>query len=244
MMAHDKDNAFFARLITPMLEQLRRIARGTRGEHSIDDLKAEAWIAAHDIQHEEGIEFEPEDDGFQQAILSKLRKTFGKFANRKMRFALQLDHEQPGNDGEFLPNSVAASLAGPQSYEPEVALELAEERAVHELCLIERFTEAVAYLRTFSHFDHDKRAIATYLAIPMSTLETRLRCAERIAASQRSIFDRVEVVPLDFMPRRGRVRSVPRRVPTSWRLACTPVDHCSCACSRNGRPCSAVVTDQ
>lgn len=194
-----------------MLGQLRSIALGTRGEQSVDDLKNEAWIAAQDIRSEIGDAVEPEDERLQMAVLSKLRKAFGKFVNRKMRFAVQLDHERVGDDGEFLLNSVAASLTGPENYEPEIALTLREDLAALELGLTERFSEAVAYLRTLSHFDHDKQVIANYLAIPTSTLETRLRRAETVAATQPSVFDGVESVPLGFVPLPGKVRLMPRR---------------------------------
>ncbi|MET3229983.1 UNVERIFIED_ORG: hypothetical protein ABIC54_002168 [Burkholderia sp. 1263] len=216
-MKNDRPENFFARLISPMLDQLRRIAQGTRGEQSIDDLKTEAWIAAQDFRREIGDSVEPEDERLQNAVLSKLRKAFGRFVNRKMRFAVQLDHEQAGDDGEFLPNSVAARLAGPESYEPEFALTLREDHAAREQALTESFSEAVAYLRTLSHFDHDKRVIANYLAIPTSALEIRFRRAESVAASQPSMFDGIEGVPSDFVPLRGRVCPIRYR---GLRLAC------------------------
>ncbi|MFM0736556.1 hypothetical protein PQQ51_04805 [Paraburkholderia xenovorans] len=234
-MKNNRNDTFFSRLVAPMLDQLRRIAGVTRGEQSVDDLKAEAWIAAQEVRCEMGDAVEPEDERLQSAVLTKLRKAFGKFVNRKMRFAVQLDHEQPGDDGDFLPNSVAASLTGPESYEPGVALELAEERAARERCLTERFTEAVAYVRTLSHFDHDKHAIATYLAIPTSTLEARLRCAEYIAASQPSIFDGIETLPTDFLPLRGR-RCQSRRVPRRcWVSPCLVAKYCQLRLFSRGR---------
>ncbi|MFM0243285.1 hypothetical protein [Paraburkholderia phytofirmans] len=205
-MKSNQNENFFARLISPMLDQLRRIAYGTRGEQSIEDLKTEAWIAAQDVRVQLGELVEPEDERLQNAVLSKLRKAFGKFVNRKMRFAVQLDHERLGDDGEFLPNSVAASLAGPDSYEPEIALTLREEHTAVERALAERFSEAVAYLRTLSHFDHDKSAIAGYLAIPASTLESRLKRAEKTARMQWSMFDGIETIPADFVPLPGMRR--------------------------------------
>ena len=201
-MQNDRQN-FFARLISPMLDQLRRIAHGTRGEQSIDDLKAEAWIAAQEVSREIGEVIEPDDERMQTAVLSKLRKAFGKFVNRKMRFAVQLDHERAGEDGEFIPNSIAAGLAAPEGYEPEFVLTSKEDQVAREMLLTHRFSEAVAYLRTLSHFDHDKRVIAEYLAIPISTLNGRLRRAEHSALIQPSMFDGVESVPANFVPRRG-----------------------------------------
>lgn len=186
-----------------MLKQLERIAGSSRGEHSLEDLKSEAWIAAQEIQAESGVDFEPEDERLQSAILIRLKKAFGRFANRMMRFALQLDHEDVGADGDALPNSVAASLSGPDAYEPEVAIERAQDIEASALILAERFAEAVAYFRTFENFDNDRRAVAAYLAIPMATLRTRLRRAEIAAATQTSMFDGIEKIASDFMPKRG-----------------------------------------
>ena len=213
-------DSFFARLISPMVDQLRRLALGTRGEHSIDDLKNEAWLAAQDIHEEAGIEFEPEDESFQEAILTKLRKAFGRFANRKMRFAVQLDHEQAGADGEFLPNSLASSLAAPDVYEPEIAIERAEESAASEDRLAGRFTEAVAYLRTLDHFDNDSSMVAAHLAITIGVFRSRLAIAATTAARQRSLFDGIEAIPRDFVPLRGRALRIMAKASIEWENLC------------------------
>jgi hypothetical protein len=222
-MAFYSDDSLFARLIAPMLEQLRRIAHGTRGELSVDDLKNEAWLAAQDIHEEAGAEFAPEDESFQQAILSKLRKAFGRFTNRTMRFAVQLDQERVGENGDPLPNSVAASLAASDSYEPEVALQRAEESAANEDRLAERFTEAVAYLRTLDHFDNDCRRIVAHLAITMGVFKSRLARAETIAECQPSLFDGIEGISRDFVPLRGRAVRLIGRASFDWARICALV---------------------
>jgi len=219
-MKNSRDDSFFSRLIAPLLDQLDRIARGSRAEQSVDDLKNEAWLAAHEIRAEHGIDFEPEDESFQQAILSRLRKAFGKFVNRKMRFAVQLDHEQPGNDGDFLPNSVAASLAASDIYEPEIALARVEEHDERERYLTGRFAEAVAYLRSLEHFNGDCGALAAHLAITVGALTSRLGRAETVAHGQSSIFDGIEAVPVHFVPLRGSHSRGAIRHPNAWTSIC------------------------
>lgn len=206
-----------------MLGQLRRIASGTRGEHSIDDLKNEAWLAAKDICDETGIECEPDDSGLQAAVLARLRNAFGQFVNRKMRFAVQLDQERTGDDGELLPNSLAASLAASDVYEPEIALELAEEAVAAEEHLAGRFTEAVAYLRTLDRFGNDCAAAATYLAITTGAFRSRLARAETVAVHQPSLFDGTEIIPRDFLPLRGRALLVIAKASVEWRRICAVV---------------------
>ncbi len=203
-----------------MLDQLRRLAHSTRGEHSVDDLKNEVWLAAQDIHDEAGVEFEPDDESFQEAILTKLRKAFGRFANRKMRYAVQLDHDQAGDDGEFLPNSLASSLAAPDVYEPEIAIERAEEHAASEDRLAKRFTEAGAYLRALDHFDNDAGTVAAHLAITMGVFKSRLARAATMAECQQSLFDGIETIPRDFVPLRGRAVRLMARASIEWAHIC------------------------
>jgi hypothetical protein len=225
-MAANQNNSFFARLLAPMLGQLQRIAGGSHGDQTVDDLTSEAWIAAHEISEEHGVEFEPEDETFQQAILSKIRKVFGKFADRKMRYAKRLDQEHIGDDGDALPNSLSATLAGPDSYQPEIALEMSEEHAGRAQFLTDRFTEAIAYLRTLDHFDHDHPMIASHLAITEGALKSRLGRAEMMAELQPSLFDGVEVIPRDFVPLPGHPR-VPAWKPRSrWGSLCLSAKRC------------------
>ncbi|EKS73155.1 hypothetical protein BURK_001770 [Burkholderia sp. SJ98] len=213
-MSNMSNESFYSRLIAPMIKELERIAGITRGEQSVDDLKAEAWIAASEISNAAGRAFEPEDRTFQQAIIDRLRKAFGRFANRAMRFAARLDHEETDGDGE-VQRGLAATLAAPPAYEPETALIEAEEAQGRELAVRERYTEAVAYLRVLDRFDDDRTAIARYLAIRRRTLDLRLRKAEETARQQSSMFDGVARIPDDFCPPQGMYmrysRTPPRR---------------------------------
>lgn len=215
-----REAIFFARLIAPMLKHLRRIAGSTQNEHSVEDLKSEAYLISRDVRAQFGEDIEPEDEQLQSTVVAKVQKLFGRFVNRPMRFAARLDRDEVNEDGDFVANSIAARLAAPDVYEPHVALELREQNEEARRAIDARFSEAVAYLRTLDHFDHDKRLIATYLAIPTSTLETRLRRAENVAAIQPSMFDGVEAVPLDFVPRRVYFGRLGRRRFSRWRLCC------------------------
>lgn len=218
-MPTDRESSFFHRLISSLLTQLERIAYGTRGEQSVDDLKTEAWLAAREIQNEAGMRFEPEDEGFQRAILSKLQKAFGRFVNRNLRFAVRLDQEQIADDGEMRQNSVAATLAAPAAYQPETVLELEEEERERHCRLTERFAEAIAYLRALDHFDGDHDVLAGHLAITVGALRLRFARAEIALQQQASLFDGVEAVPADFVPCAGQsLRPGSRRLP--WRNAC------------------------
>jgi len=217
-MAQRDEASFFERLIPPMLKHLRQIAGLTQGEHSVDDLKSEAWIIAKEIKTERGGAVEPEDADLQETVVARLHKLFGRFVNRAMRFAVRLDQEERDDDGNLGKSAVSARLEGPQRYEPEVALQLAEEAAEVERVIHARFSEAVAYYHVFDQFDGDSGAIARYFAIQRDTLGERLARAEATSRRQPSMFDGVASIPVDFQPRRGR--RLHRRAPVRFRRVC------------------------
>ncbi|CAJ2802051.1 Uncharacterised protein [Burkholderia pseudomallei] len=202
-MAQRHDASFFDRLIAPMLRHLRHIARLTQGEHTVDDLKSEAWIIAEEIKAERGSAIEPDDADLQESVVARLHKMFGRFVNRAMRFATRLDQEDRDDDGDLRENSVAARVAGPAHYEPHAAFEHNQEIEETALVIASQFSEAVAYFHMFDQFDGDSAALATYFAIKARTLRTRLRRAENTARDQPSVFDRVAAIPPDFMAARG-----------------------------------------
>ncbi|QBQ96884.1 hypothetical protein [Paraburkholderia pallida] len=218
-MAQQNDATFFDRLIAPMLKHLRHIASLTQGEHSVDDLKSEAWIIAEEIKADRGGEVEPEDIDLQETIVAQLHKLFGRFVNRAMRFAVRLDQEARDDDGNFSGSAVSAHLAGPRNYEPEIAMELEEDAAEFTQVIHGQFSEAVAYYHVFGQFDSDTNALARYFAIQSATLDARLARAEAAARRQPSVFDGVESIPPDFQPLRGRHRR--RRAPARFRRACS-----------------------
>jgi hypothetical protein len=218
-MIVDQDDLFQAKLILPLIGRLRYLVTVSRGEQTIEDLKAEAWLAAYDIREEEGVEFEPADAAFQEAVFFRLMKKFGKYANRDMRFAVRLDEENMSDDGDSMTNSVARSLAAPQAYEPETALVDAEHREELQSRLA-RYTEAVAYLRVLDHFDGDLDTMAKYLVISIATVRTYLSRAVAFAERQTSLFDGIEQVPDDFVPARGRLLRVVRRRNRRWMRVC------------------------
>jgi hypothetical protein len=218
-MAQLNDASFFDRLIKPILKHLRHIAGLTQGDQSVDDLKSQAWIIAAEIEAERGGTIEPDDVAEVQAtIVKRLHTLFGRFANRAMRFAARLDRDERDDDGDFRENAVSARLAAPQSYEPEVALQLAEDTAEAARVIHAQFSEAVAYFHVFDQFDGDSGALARYFAIQSATLAVRLTRATASARHQPSVFDGVASIPPDFRPQPGKWRR--RHAPVRFRRVC------------------------
>ncbi|ALB94506.1 hypothetical protein ACGYTQ_10335 [Burkholderia pseudomallei] len=216
-MAQRHDASFFDRLIAPMLRHLRHIAGLTKGEQTVDELKAEAWIIAQEIQAKRG-ELEPEDEDLQQTIVKRLHQAFGRFVNRAMRFAVRLDHEERDDDGEFRENSVASRLASPEHYEPQAVTQIKEEAAETARVVAAQFSEAVAYYCMFDQFDGDSSAVAFHFAITAGTLRRRLTQVKRAAREQPSIFDGVTTISPNFMGRPGTWRR--RQAPNPFIRVC------------------------
>jgi len=219
-LAFDWDNSFFAKLLAPIKGRFKAILKSSEGMYTEDDLTNEAWLAAQDIQAEAGQNLEPEDHSFQEAVIARLWRVFGKYADAAMSFASRLDKDQRNDNGDFLPNSISARLFSPVQYQPLEALEKAEERAARAEILANRFTEAIAYLRTFAHFGDDQRRVAHHLSIPLHTLTARVDRAALMAKQQPSIFDGMETIPHDFVPLAGKPIYRPPVVPTAWARVC------------------------
>ena len=209
-MDAQQESLFFTRLIAPMLKHLKRIAGSTQGDHSVDDLKSEAYLIAMEILEELGGDVQPEDESLQATVVEKVQRLFGRFVNRPMRFAARLDRDEIDEHGDFVGNSIAARLSAPELYEPQVAVERQQIIDERKRAIDARFSQAVAYLRVLDYFDGDKPSIARYLAIPIGALDTRLSRAEMFAQLQPSMFDGIEVLPDDFLPNRGTLRHASR----------------------------------
>lgn len=205
-MARRDDNIWFTRLISPMLNELRRIFATARSECTLDDLKAEAWIAAVDFCNEHGGDVAPEDRVLQLNVLRTLWRKFGRFANRTTRTALRIDQNRLDDDGNICESAIAAVLAAPDHYEPDQILERREVEARKAQQLTGRFTEAVAWLHALEHFDHDLSALGRHLALSVATLKARLKHAQCCAACQSSLFDGITAIPEDFQPQQAIAR--------------------------------------
>ncbi|MFK0377827.1 hypothetical protein [Pandoraea sp. NPDC090278] len=194
-----------ANLLAPMRDALRRIARASKNEYETEDLESEAYLEAVAYVGENGY-VPPDDEGLQEGVLTRLMRRFGFYANYKDRGAYRLDQELIADDGEFAENSVSARLTADASTEPAEILEREQREREQEEVVSGRFSEAVAYLRTFQNFHGGKSELASYLAIRPRTLDVRLRRAMALEGRQPSMFDGIEQVATDFVAAPGSVR--------------------------------------
>ena len=62
----------FARFQRDRGKDLRRIASATRGEHSLDDVRQEAWLIADQVAHRTGRAKDFDDPDFQSLLIACL----------------------------------------------------------------------------------------------------------------------------------------------------------------------------
>ncbi|EMH2960626.1 hypothetical protein LGN04_30020 [Burkholderia multivorans] len=205
----NKAFSFFQHVIGLIRKQLERIAWSTEGDHSVDDLTSETWLIVDELHADPNAAPDPDDESLHAMIVARLQKEFGKFVNRKERFAVRIDRDDIDDDGDLLPNSIGARLTAPEASEPLIALEMREEAAAAARVISSRFSEAIAYLRIFERFDGDAMRVASYLAIGARTLNRRVARASYVEETQPSMFDGIEAIPVDFVPPPGRWNSPP-----------------------------------
>lgn len=195
--------AFFAQLIPSILSDLKRIARRSEGEVTVDDLQSEAWLVADEIGRGSNATPDPTDKVFHQQILGRLYNRFVKFADKRLRFAVRLDEKSRDEDGGEREGAIAAALAAPDTYEPSLAMESSEGEGEREAELRRRFAEAVAYVRLFANLKNDQLAVCEHLSVTAGTLRSRLYRAEEVLKRQPSLFDGIAAIHENFMPPRA-----------------------------------------
>lgn len=203
--------AFFTKLIPSIISDLRRIARRSLGETTVEDLQAEAWILAEELSLDRDPPPDLCDRTFQQQILGRLYNRFVKFSDKHFRFSIRLDESREDDEGSTTTNPVLAFLKAPSQSEPMEAVELREEEDWREREIRSRYSEAVAYVRVFEVMKHEPKAVAEHLAIAVTTLHRRVGRARLVVERQRSLFDGVTEIPVDFLPPRSLRTIGPRR---------------------------------
>lgn len=201
---------FFSSLLPSIISDLRRIARRTRGETTVEDLQTEAWLVAEELSRDCDPPPDVEDKSFHQQILGRLYNRFVKFADKRLRTAVRIDEQHADEDGGMQENSIAATLTARDDYDPSKAMEALQEAHQQEMQVQGHFAEAVAYFRILSTMKNDRYAVADHLAIAVSTLHCRIKRAEWVIQLQPSLFDGITAIPNDFMPPRhaGRQTAV------------------------------------
>lgn len=184
-----------------MVASFRRIARATKHDMTEEDLQQNAWIIAQEIGGRRGREIDFSDPSDQDLIIRAVHVQNVKRGDWYMRNAIHIDEKS--DDEEDIP-SWSERLAAPVSSDPLIAMLLHESAEKVETILANSFSEAVAYLCFFPKFKNNRQDICSYLAIAAGTLNRRMNQAACIFKQQPSLFDQIEKIDSDFMPKSGK----------------------------------------
>jgi hypothetical protein len=193
-------NSFFIKdflfLINP---DLKRIARQSRGEITLQELESEVIIAISDFEVKKERDFDHLSFTDQDWLLKGLYFKFVKGIDHKLKYAQRIDQELETADGStWLTELPAEETSDPLQF----ALFEENHREIEQL-LADSYSEAKAYVVSFDHFNHDKTKLSTFLNITSNTLNNRVNRALSHVRLQPSIFDRIETIDKSFFPLSG-----------------------------------------
>lgn len=182
------------------IDGLKRVVRDARGDASLDDVKNEAWIVAHDLAAK-GNPLDLTSPIDQDSMIGKLYCKFVLPMRTCIGFALRLDKDWDKGDDDAGPR-LGNTVKGPELSDPARALEEREVPTVLEASCRRSYSQATAYAICLHRWP-DASSLARYLAIKLETLNARIRYWRAWIAYQPSLFDGIEQVVPDFTPLAG-----------------------------------------
>lgn len=181
---------------------LRRIARQSR-EFCLDDMQGEAWLIAEKIELRRGRAVNFADAADQETVLAWLYRELVTYAEKAVRFAIRLDKDWDSEDSPG--NLLDQLLTAPDHSDPMARM--LDEQAQRDVleALQASYSQAAAYVILLDRFDWEMVALAEHLRVVLTTLHGRIAWSCRHMKMQPSLFDRVQVVPSDFLPTQARM---------------------------------------
>lgn len=196
------DLFFWASFLKEKARDLRRVARATEGETSVEDLQSDAWIVAAEIGAKRGEPIDFTDPLDQDAIIAKLYIKRVLRSDKRLKYATRIDRDEESDEGENWSTQLRAADA-PDPLEVLIEAENSRDLAKQERSLENTYSESAAYVIVLWHFHNNRGHVCGYLVIDRSTLNRRIDDAEDLVKLQPSLFDRIETIDESFMPERG-----------------------------------------
>lgn len=199
----------FTSFLSAHRQTMARIGRATRGEASLEDVQAEAWLMVVDLM-DRGTSVDLSDADHQQMILGRLYQKLVRYTELNVRHAVRLDHGS--EEGDVHP--LAHVLAADEMSDPETALMTAQEltRLSETMDLNAQQSLAGAYLYLLGHLGNRMCALADHLQISLSYCYRRCAHARMWAVYQQALPAEAMTRDPAFMPgawRRFRLQRAP-----------------------------------
>lgn len=158
----------FDRFVQERKEDLRRIARHTRGECAYEEVVNEAWLMAETISARQHVPIDFLAPAFQQLLLSHLYQHLVRYTDLNVRHAIRLDHAITDDTEHGAPHPLLNVLASDEDDDPLSFLIASEEKPAHPSPANEQHSLASAYLILLGHFGNRMRSVANHLLISTS----------------------------------------------------------------------------
>lgn len=196
--------AAFERFLKQCRPALRRISAHTRGEHSLSDVEASAWVLAEELRLNKGISADFDSAEYQQRIISYLYQELVRYTELNVRQAVRLDHALDGAEEEGQ-HPLLAKLAADENSEPLTILLQREGPDCVESREPEPYeSPAAAYLGLLKRFDNKMMAVAAHLLISQSWCYNRFNNALKLAEQQWPLLKDAFAVAEGLEPRTWR----------------------------------------
>jgi hypothetical protein len=176
--------ADFAQFVAARLEDLKRIARHTHGEHDVGDVQSEAWLMAAGWQAVRGASLDLSTQDGQQLLLSHLYQHLVRYTELQVRHAVRLDHAPRGSEDTDSPHPLLNQLSSDDGMEPLSILLAAERESDATPTPDQHHSPAAAWACLLSHFDNRMLAVARHLMISLSHSYRCCRRARQLAYTQ------------------------------------------------------------
>lgn len=191
----------FQSFLAQMRAGFQRISKATKHEMTVGDLHNDAWVIALEIGDRRGrpIDFSDPDD--QELVMKAVNLQNVRRGDWNMRRSVRIDQEPEGDEAG---SKWADRLPAQASSDPLVYLLALESAIDTEAMLASSYSQATAYAITFSNFNNNRQKVCMHLVISDSTLTRRVVVAADTVKAQPCMFDRIERIPVDFMPLMAR----------------------------------------
>ena len=108
----------FAQFLQQRHKDLKRIARASRGEHTLNDVRQEAWLIAEHVAHKTGRPKDFKEPDFQSLLIAFLYQQLVRYTELNVRNAVRLDHAFSDDDEDGRPRTPLDKLAGDDGRDP------------------------------------------------------------------------------------------------------------------------------
>ena len=187
----------YTRFLNDRRADLRRIARATRGEATLEDIEQSVWLLAQELGERRGYTLDLLNPTDQDLLLRRLYNRFVKYTEKLVRYAVRID-EEADDEKAGAGATIARLLAAPSESDPVVILMREEAAEELELMIRRSYSEAVAYLVLLRRFQWSMQVLADALRIVLGTLRQRIERAIDMVKVQPSLFDGIAVIDPDL----------------------------------------------